>query len=106
MIPKIQFYLWVVQGPFGIHLGLFQTYGAALQYVCKDARSNRIIEKELYKYDKGVKIEITFEDNDRCYTIERLLYTYDRNEPLITPRDIEAAEDIEDYINYIHKIGE
>lgn len=106
MIPKTQFYLWVVQGPFDTHLGLFQTYGAALQYACKDAKSNRIIEKELYKYNIGAKIEIRFEDNDRRYTIERLLYTYDRNEPLITPKDIEAAKDIEDYVNYIHKIGE
>ena len=92
MIPKTQFHLWIVTGPFGTHRQPFQTYGAALKYVCKDAQSTEIIESELYHYEPGCEVKITFNDNNKVYIIKRLLFTYDRNEPLVTPEDREAVE--------------
>ena len=104
-IPKTQFHLWVVTGPFGTHRQLFQTYGSALQYICKDARSKEIIEKELYHYEPGCEVKITFNDNNRVYIIKRLLYTYDPNEPLVSPDEVQAAKEaLEQAVDDIHII--
>lgn len=92
MIEKNQFYFWVVTGPFGIYGTPFQTYGTALRYVCDDAQSTEIIESELCHYIPGREVKITFNDNNKVYIIKRLLFTYDRNEPLVTPEDINAVE--------------
>ena len=92
-IPKTQFHLWLVTGPYGTHRQPFQTYGAALRYICKDARSKEIIETELYHCDPGCEVKITFNDNNRVYIIKRLLYTYDPNEPLVSPDEVQAAKD-------------
>ena len=91
-IPKTQFHIWIVTGPYGTVRNTFQTYGAALRYICKDARSKEIIETELYHYEPGCEVKITFQDNNRVYIIKRLLYTYDPNEPLVTPEDRETVE--------------